>query len=127
MSARVLVVDDVPVNRRLLEAKLSAEFFEVGLAASGAEALSMAARWSPDVILLDVMMPEMDGYETCRALKDNPATAHIPVVMVTALIDRSERVRGLEAGADDFLSKPVDDATLFARLRALLRTKQVQD
>src|SRR5215213_1268311 len=127
MSARVLVVDDVPVNRRLLEAKLSAEFFEVGLAASGAEALSMAARWSPDVILLDVMMPEMDGYETCRALKDNPATAHIPVVMVTALIDRSERVRGLEVGADDFLSKPVDDATLFARLRALLRTKQVQD
>jgi two-component system cell cycle response regulator len=127
MSARVLVVDDVPVNRRLLEAKLSAEFFDVGLAASGAEALAMAVRWSPDVVLLDVMMPEMDGYETCRALKDNPATAHIPVVMVTALIDRAERVRGLEAGADDFLSKPVDDATLFARLRALLRTKQVQD
>ncbi len=127
MSARVLVVDDVPVNRRLLEAKLLAEFYDVGMAASGPEALAMAARWSPDVILLDVMMPEMDGFETCRALKDNPATAHIPVVMVTALIDRSERVRGLEAGADDFLSKPVDDATLFARLRALLRTKQVQD
>jgi two-component system cell cycle response regulator len=127
MSARVLVVDDVPVNRRLLEAKLAAEYYEVATAASGAEALVMAARWSPDVILLDVMMPEMDGYETCRALKDQLATAHIPVVMVTALIDRSERVRGLEAGADDFLSKPVDDATLFARLRALLRTKQVQD
>ncbi len=127
MSARVLVVDDVPVNRRLLEAKLAAEFFEVALAASGPEALALAARWSPDVVLLDVMMPEMDGFETCRALKSNPATAHIPVVMVTALIDRAERVRGLEAGADDFLSKPVDDATLFARLRALLRTKQVQD
>lgn len=127
MSARVLVVDDVPVNRRLLEAKLAAEFFEVAMAASGAEALSLAARWSPDVILLDVMMPEMDGFETCQALKADPATAHVPVVMVTALIDRSERVRGLEAGADDFLSKPVDDATLFARLRALLRMKQVQD
>lgn len=127
MSARVLVVDDIPVNRRLLEAKLAAEFFEVTMAASGAEALAVAAQWSPDVILLDVMMPEMDGFETCRALKANPGTAHIPVVMVTALIDRSERVRGLEAGADDFLSKPVDDATLFARLRALLRVKQVQD
>ena len=127
MSARVLVVDDVPVNRRLLEAKLTAEYYEVAMAASGTEALAMAARWSPDVVLLDVMMPEMDGFDTCRALKDQPATAHIPVVMVTALIDRSERVRGLEAGADDFLSKPVDDATLFARLRALLRTKQVQD
>ena len=127
MSARVLVVDDIPVNRRLLEAKLSAEFFEVAMAASGAEALAVAARWSPDVILLDVMMPEMDGFETCRALKADPGTAHIPVVMVTALIERSERVRGLEAGADDFLSKPVDDATLFARLRALLRMKQVQD
>ncbi|WP_343895157.1 PleD family two-component system response regulator [Craurococcus roseus] len=127
MSARVLVVDDIPVNRRLLEAKLAAEFFEVTMAASGAEALAVAAQWSPDVILLDVMMPEMDGFETCRALKANPGTAHIPVVMVTALIDRSERVRGLEAGADDFLSKPVDDVTLFARLRALLRVKQVQD
>jgi two-component system cell cycle response regulator len=88
MSARVLVVDDVPVNRRLLEAKLAAEFFEVAMAASGAEALSVAARWSPDVVLLDVMMPEMDGFETCRALKADPATAHVPVVMVTALIDR---------------------------------------
>ena len=127
MSARVLVVDDVWVNRRLLEAKLTAEYYEVAMAASGAEALAMVAKWSPDVVLLDVMMPEMDGFETCRALKNNLATAHIPVVMVTALIDRSERVRGLEAGADDFLSKPVDDATLFARLRALLRTKQVQD
>lgn len=127
MSARVLVVDDVAVNRRLLEAKLAAEYYEVTLAASGAEALALAVRWAPDVILLDVMMPEMDGFDTCRALKDDPATSHIPVVMVTALIDRSERVRGLEAGADDFLSKPVDDATLFARLRALLRMKQVQD
>jgi two-component system, cell cycle response regulator len=127
MTARVLVVDDVLANRRLLEAKLAAEFYEVAMAASGAEALAVAARWAPDVVLLDVMMPEMDGFDTCRALKEQPVTAHIPVVMVTALIDRSERVRGLEAGADDFLSKPVDDTTLFARLRALLRMKQVQD
>ena len=127
MTARVLVVDDVAANRRLLEAKLSAEFYEVSLAASGLEALEISRQWSPDVILLDVMMPDMDGFETCRALKADQATSHIPVVMVTALIERTERVRGLDAGADDFLSKPVDDATMFARLRALLRMKQVQD
>jgi two-component system cell cycle response regulator len=127
MTARILVVDDIAANLRLLEAKLLAEFYEVALAASGPEALGMVGRWSPDVILLDVMMPGMDGYEVCRRLKANQATTHIPVVMVTALVDPVERVRGLEAGADDFLSKPVDDTTLFARLRALLRVKQVQD
>ncbi len=127
MTARILVVDDLPTNRKLLELKLQAEYFEVGLAGSGAEALEVAERWSPDVILLDVMMPGLDGYEVCRRLKGSEDTAHIPVVMVTALVDRAERLRGLEAGADDFLSKPVDDATLFARLRALLRVKQVQD
>ena len=127
MTARILVVDDIAANLRLLEAKLLNEYYEVALAASGPEALATAARWSPDVILLDVMMPGMDGYEVCRRLKENGATAHMPVVMITALIDPVERVRGLEAGADDFLSKPVDDATLFARLRALLRVKQVQD
>jgi two-component system cell cycle response regulator len=127
MTARILVVDDVPANVRLLSARLAAEFYEVAGAASGPEALARAAEWNPDVILVDVMMPGMDGYEVCRELKHNPATAHIPVVMVTALNDREERVRGLEAGADDFLTKPVDDASLFARLRALLRVKQVQD
>ncbi|RAI58368.1 PleD family two-component system response regulator [Roseicella frigidaeris] len=127
MTARILVVDDVPANLRLLEAKLLAEYYEVALAANGPEALAMAERWAPDVILLDVMMPGMDGYEVCRRLKAAEATAHMPVVMVTALIDQAERVRGLEAGADDFLSKPVDDATMFARLRALLRVKQVLD
>src|SRR4051794_3087873 len=127
VTARILVVDDIAANLRLLEAKLLNEYYEVALAASGPEALATAARWSPDVILLDVMMPGMDGYEVCRRLKENGATAHMPVVMITALIDPVERVRGLEAGADDFLSKPVDDATLFARLRALLRVKQVQD
>ncbi|WP_149536991.1 PleD family two-component system response regulator [Siccirubricoccus phaeus] len=127
MTARILVVDDITANLRLLEAKLLNEYYDVALAASGREALAAVARSAPDVILLDVMMPEMDGYEVCRRLKADPATAHIPVVMVTALVDQAERVRGLEAGADDFLSKPVDDATLFGRLRALLRVKQVQD
>jgi two-component system cell cycle response regulator len=127
MTARVLVVDDIATNLRLLEAKLLNEYYEVALAASGEEALATVARWMPDVVLLDVMMPGMDGYEVCRRLKAQPATQHIPVVMITALTDQAERVRGLEAGADDFLSKPVDDATLFARLRALLRVKQVLD
>jgi two-component system cell cycle response regulator len=127
MTARILVVDDIAANLRLLEAKLLSEYYEVSLASSGPEALEMAARRAPDVILLDVMMPGMDGYEVCRRLKAQASTAHLPVVMVTALVDQAERVRGLEAGADDFLSKPVDDRTLFARLRALLRVKQVQD
>lgn len=127
MSARILVVDDIAANLRLLEARLNAEYYEVALASSGPEALSRAEEWMPDIILLDVMMPGMDGYEVCRHLKASPATAHIPVVMVTALVDATERVRGLEAGADDFLSKPVDHSTLFARLRALLRVKQVMD
>jgi two-component system cell cycle response regulator len=127
MTARVLVVDDVPANLRLLEAKLRAEYFEVALAASGPEALALSAAWAPDVILLDIMMPGMDGYEVCRRLKAQPGTAHIPVVMVTALTEQPERVRGLQAGADDFISKPVDTALLFARLRALLRVKQVLD
>lgn len=127
MTARILVVDDVPANLRLLEAKLRAEYFEVALAASGPEALAISTAWSPDVVLLDVMMPGMGGYEVCQRLKAQPATAHIPVVMVTALTEQAERVRGLEAGADDFISKPVDTALLFARLRALLRVKQVLD
>ncbi len=127
MSARILVVDDIATNLRLLEAKLQNEYYEVAVAASGPDALSQALTWAPDVILLDIMMPGMDGYEVCERLKADPRTAHIPVVMVTALVDPAERVRGLQVGADDFLSKPVDDATLFARLRALLRVKQVQD
>ncbi|MFT8243934.1 PleD family two-component system response regulator [Roseomonas sp. BN140053] len=127
MSARILVVDDIATNLHLLEARLRAEYYEVALANSGFLALRLAEEWNPDVILLDVMMPGMDGYEVCRRLKARPGTAHIPVVMITALVDQMERVRGLEAGADDFLSKPVDHATLFARLRALLRTKQVLD
>jgi two-component system cell cycle response regulator len=127
MTARVLVVDDIAANLRLLEVKLLNEYYEVAVAASGAEALALAQRWLPDIVLLDVMMPGMDGYEVCRRLKASPATAQVPVVMITALTDQAERVRGLDAGADDFLSKPVDDTMLFARLRALLRVKQVLD
>ncbi len=127
MTARVLVVDDSLPNRKLLEARLQDEYFEVAGAASGAEAITLAQRWSPDIILLDVLMPGMDGFEACRRLKAQLSTAHIPVVMVTSLNDQGERVRGLDAGADDFLVKPVDQATLFARLRALLRVKQVLD
>jgi two-component system cell cycle response regulator len=127
MTARVLVVDDSLPNRKLLETRLQEEYFEVVGAASGAEAITLAQRWAPDIILLDVLMPVMDGFEACRRLKAQPITAHIPVVMVTSLNDQEERVRGLEAGADDFLVKPVDQATLFARLRALLRVKQVLD
>jgi two-component system cell cycle response regulator len=127
MSARVLVVDDLPANVKVLEAKLSAEYFTVITAMSGAEALERAVRESPDIILLDVMMPEMDGFQVCQHLKANPVTAHIPVVMVTALSDVSDRVTGLESGADDFLTKPVNDLTLFARIRSLVRMKRAMD
>ncbi len=127
MSARVLVVDDVPANVKLLEARLSAEYFDVATAFSGGEALAMAERAECDIVLLDVMMPDMDGFEVCRRLKTNPATHHIPVVMVTALDQPSDRVKGLEAGADDFLTKPVTDVALISRVRSLSRLKMVTD
>src|SRR3712207_8330358 len=101
MSARILVVDDIETNVRLLEAKLTAEYYEVLTAESGAEALAKAAAEAPDVILLDVMMPGMDGFQVCRRLKDDPLTRHIPVVLVTALDGRDDRLQGLEAGADE--------------------------
>ncbi|MDX1483814.1 MAG: PleD family two-component system response regulator [Alphaproteobacteria bacterium] len=127
MTARVLVVDDLPTNVKVLEAKLTAEYFTVITATSGEEALAAAKESAPDIILLDVMMPEMDGFEVCRRLKADTETAHIPVVMVTALSDVSDRVMGLEAGADDFLTKPVNDITLFARIRSLARIKRAID
>jgi two-component system cell cycle response regulator len=127
MSARVLVVDDVPANAKLLEARLTAEYFDVVTATSGAEALALCERAQCDIVLLDVMMPEMDGFEVCRRLKAGPNTHHIPVVMVTALDQPSDRVRGLEAGADDFLTKPVSDIALVARVRSLTRLKLVTD
>jgi two-component system, cell cycle response regulator len=127
MSARVLVVDDLPANAKLLEARLTAEYFDVVTATSGAEALAICERAQCDIVLLDVMMPEMDGFEVCRRLKAGPKTHHIPVVMVTALDQPSDRVRGLEAGADDFLTKPVSDIALVARVRSLTRLKLVTD
>ncbi|MGI4818603.1 MAG: PleD family two-component system response regulator [Janthinobacterium lividum] len=127
MSARILVVDDVDTNVRLLEAKLTIEYFDVVTCNDGATAIESARTEQPDLILLDVMMPKMDGFETCRRLKDDPATRHIPVVLVTALDGRQDRIRGLEAGADDFLSKPYDDLILMARVRSLTRLKIMVD
>jgi two-component system cell cycle response regulator len=127
MSARILVVDDIEANVRLLEAKLEAEYYEVLTASDGPTALAMAASEKPDIVLLDVMMPGMDGFAVCRRLKDDPETRHIPVVLLTALDGRADRVAGLEAGADDFLTKPIDDVMLFARVRSLTRLKSVID
>jgi len=127
MTARVLVVDDVPANVKLMEARLSAEYFDVVTALSGQEALAACERAACDIVLLDVMMPDMDGFEVCRRLKANPSTHHLPVIIVTALDQASDRVKGLEAGADDFLTKPVSDIALIARVRSLVRLKMMTD
>jgi two-component system, cell cycle response regulator len=127
MTARVLVVDDILANVRLLEAKLAAEYFEVVTAMNGVDALESVQRTKPDIVLLDVMMPGIDGIEVCKRIKSNPQTQHIPVVMVTALDQPEDRVRGLEAGADDFLTKPVNDVSLFCRVKSLVRLKMLTD
>ncbi len=127
MSGRVLVVDDVATNRLLLRAKLSSAYYDVVVAENGTQALEMARSEQPDMIMLDVMMPDMDGFAVCEILKADEETAHIPVIMVTALDTPEERIRGLEAGADDFLSKPFNDLALFARVRNLMRMKMMFD
>ncbi len=127
MSARILIVDDTLPSVKMLSAKLSGEYFDVITATDGLSALEMVNEHNPDLVLLDVMMPGMDGYEVCERIKGNPETAHIPVVMVTALSESEEKVRGLDAGADDFLTKPVSDMTLFARVNSLVRLKQMMD
>ncbi|MCP1197894.1 PleD family two-component system response regulator [Notoacmeibacter sp. MSK16QG-6] len=127
MTARILVVDDVPANILLLQTRLSAEYFDVVTAENGLQALKACAEQAIDVVLLDIMMPDMDGYEVCERLKADPETAHIPVVMVTALDQQSDRVRGLRAGADDFLTKPVDTMQLLTRVKSLVRLKNLSD
>lgn len=127
MSARILVTDDNPLNVKLLSAKLAREYYSVVTAENGLQAVEKALTDKPDLVLLDVMMPEMDGFEACRQLKANPATQGIPVVMVTALSDVQDRVRGLDAGADDFLTKPINDIALMARVRSCLRLKALMD
>lgn len=127
MTARILVVDDIPANVKLLEVRLLAEYFDVLTAGSGPDAIETCENGKVDVVLLDVMMPDMDGFEVCRRLKSDPATAHIPVVMITALDQVSDRVRGLEAGADDFLTKPVNDLQLMTRVKSLVRLKMLTD
>jgi adenylate cyclase len=125
--ARILVVDDTPANVKLLADVLGARGYAVSTAASGKEALDKVAADHPDLVLLDVVMPEMSGYEVCKALRADPATTRLPIVMVTALDPGQERVKGIEAGADDFLSKPINQPELLARVRSLLRVKQLWD
>ncbi len=127
MTALILVVDDVPANVKLLEAKLVGEYYDVITAKDGFEAITQAKKHKPDLILLDVMMPGMDGFTACRKLKEDIEVSHIPVVMVTALNEISDRVNGLEAGADDFITKPINDTALFARVRSLVRIKVLLD
>lgn len=127
MSGRILVVDDIATNRMVLRAKLAASYYEVVQAENGTEALEKTKSEQPDLILLDILMPDIDGYEVCRRLKADPATAHIPVVIVTALNEPSDRLRGLECGADDYLTKPINDLALFSRVRNLLRSKFMLD
>ena len=127
MTARILVVDDIFANVKLLEARLSAEYFTVITAMSGPQALDICERGECDLVLLDVMMPGMDGFEVCQRLKSAPNTAHLPVVMVTALDSPSDRLKGLQAGADDFLTKPINEVALLTRVRSLVRLKNLTD
>jgi class 3 adenylate cyclase len=125
--AKILVVDDTPKNVKLLADLLTGKGYAVVTAASGPEALAQVEAERPDLVLLDVVMPEMSGYEVCRKIRENPATGILPVVMVTALDPAQERVKGLEAGADDFLTKPINQPELLARVRSLLRIKEFHD
>lgn len=127
MTAKILVVDDVPANVQLLEVKLTAEYYDVITAPDGFVAIEQAKTHMPDLILLDVMMPGMDGFETCQRLKSDPQTSHIPIVMVTALNQPSDRVQGLNSGADDFLTKPINETALFARVKSSIRIKVLID
>jgi class 3 adenylate cyclase/CheY-like chemotaxis protein len=126
-QGRVLIVDDTPANVKLLEDLLGFHDYEVEVAATGEEALGMIRGRLPELVLLDVLMPGMSGYDVCRAIRADPAMAMLPVVMITALEDREERVKGIEAGADDFLSKPINPPELLARVRSLLRIHRLYE
>jgi len=126
-QAKVLVVDDTPHNVKLLADLLEVKGYAVATAVNGEEALVKVASEQPDLVLLDIMMPGMSGYEVCQRLRANPTTALLPVVLVTSLDPQQERVKGIEAGADDFLGKPINQPELFARVRSLLRVKTLQD
>jgi class 3 adenylate cyclase len=126
-AAKILVVDDTPNNVKLLKDLLTMKGYAVVTATSGAEALEQIDKERPDLVLLDVMMPGMNGYDVCRKIRESPTTAILPVVMVTALDPGPERIKGLEAGADDFLTKPINQPELLARVRSLLRIKQLWD
>src|ERR687887_210480 len=126
MAQKILVVDDTPQNVKLLGDLLAAKGYEVSTAANGEQALESIARNPPDLVLLDIMMPGISGYEVCRKIRANPATALLPVVLATSLDPNQERVKGIEAGADDFLPKPVNQPELFARVQSLLRIEQLQ-
>ena len=125
--AKVLVVDDTPHNVKLLADLLAVKGYAVATAVNGEEALVKVASEQPDLVLLDVMMPGLSGYDVCRQLRADPQTALLPIVLVTSLDPQQERVKGIEAGADDFLPKPINQAELFARVRSLLRIKALQD
>jgi len=125
--AKILVVDDTPRNVKLLADLLTAKGYSISTASSGREALASMAAEPPDLVLLDVVMPEMSGYEVCEKIRANAETAMLPVIMVTALDPAVERIKGIEAGADDFLSKPINQAELLARVKSLLRIKELQD
>ena len=124
---RILIVDDEERNLKLISAILKNYDYAFETARNGVEALEKTKQFNPDLIFLDVMMPEMNGYEACRRLKENPATQYIPVVMVTALADRESRIKGLESGANDFLTKPVDSPELMVRIKNLLQVKEFDD
>jgi two-component system cell cycle response regulator len=127
LTARLLVVDDDAANARLLEVALAAEYYEVRTVTDGADTVASVTAWEPDVILLDVKMPRMNGYQVCQALKADEQTKHIPVIMVTGLKEPADRRHGLACGADEFLTKPIEHQILIARLRGIIRLKRVLD
>ncbi|WP_168464145.1 PleD family two-component system response regulator [Wolbachia endosymbiont of Ctenocephalides felis wCfeT] len=127
MTAKILVVDDIASNVKLLEVRLKAEYYTVIVAHDGEEVMDLVESQQPDIILLDIMMPKMNGFEVCKKLKSDPSTTHIPIVMVTALHDTHDRVQGINAGADDFLTKPIDETALSARIKSLTRLKMIID